>query len=65
MTCYVCKKEIVSPEIPFYDEVSQPWESLLLDCRHEQCTPVDKRASAILQPTCTAQVEPDGDMLWA
>ncbi len=22
-------------------------------------------AEAILQPTCTAQIEPDGDMLWA
>lgn len=64
MTCYVCGKEIVKPEIPFYDQVSQDWETLLLDCRHERCQP-DKREAAILQPTCTAQVEPDGDMLWA
>lgn len=26
---------------------------------------VKQREEAILQPTCTAQVEPDGDMLWA
>lgn len=26
---------------------------------------VKQREAAILQPTCTAQVEKDGDMLWA
>ncbi len=64
MICYVCGKEIVKPEIPFYDQVSPSGETLLLDCCHERCQP-NRSETAILQPTCTAQVEKDGDMLWA
>jgi len=63
MICYVCRKQIMKPEIPFYDQVSRPGETLLLDSRHENCQP-NRSETAILQPVCTVQVEPDGDMIW-